>query len=85
MMDRFSTTAVQILAAISFLGTFAGLILEPFLKWIGHPVYGPQPLWFTVACGCVFLVLLLLDWHENCEDARMDKLIEALKTSVGKY
>lgn len=83
-MKRFADIVVPMVACISLLGVIAGLVIEPFVKWIGKPAES-QPAWFTAGCSVVVLVFLTLEWHENRENDRMDELAERIEKLIDPF
>jgi uncharacterized membrane protein YfcA len=50
----------------SFFGLLAGLIFEPFMRLIGHPVMNPQPMWLMILCGVVLSVGIAIEhWRRT--------------------
>ena len=43
------------------LALIGGLIIDPFLRWVGHSPASPQPIWLTVLAAVVLSSALLLD------------------------
>jgi hypothetical protein len=51
-----------VLLVLLFLsvGVLNGVVIEPFMRWLGHPVTDTQAAWFTILCVVTLPVILVL-------------------------
>jgi cytochrome c biogenesis protein CcdA len=59
--QHFADVLGGIVYIFSGLALAGGLVVDPFLRWVGHPAKDPQPVWFTVLAAVMLSVALLLD------------------------
>jgi hypothetical protein len=57
--DGLKGSLMEFFAIVLFLGAANGLFVEPFMRWVGHPPNGPQPVWVTILCATVLSISFL--------------------------
>jgi hypothetical protein len=51
---------VLLVLLVLLVGLINGGVIEPFMRWIGHPVTDPQAVWFTILCVVALPIILVL-------------------------